>query len=341
MKTTLSLLALLSVGSLFALPACSAEATDDGAVEQSESSEAELGAAAARLVGAHYGLGTGSPSFEGLVFASDGTFFADVDTGIRCITTPCPSSVRLEGRYMASRSWVRLSPNEPSDVTAVTSSLYGWYRYSFATPMSASFKLSRDGGWKQSFVKRRSYCAAPVDCEDQGLPHIFCVGQWTCGATIANQCAFKCGVAAEEVWSPAATRLVAHTDGGGFTPPPPPGSSCGYGAATIALDVATKKIDWQVCGSDVENEPLRMVTGSRILDAAEYAVVEAAAREVKVSTSAICGADKPMLRMTVTTPAGDKTFTDAFYSCTGEGPFVDQIDGLFSALRAAVGPIGG
>ena len=44
----------------------------------------------------------------------------------------------------------------------------------------------------------------------------------------------------------------------------------------------------------------------------------------------------PYMTLDVTTPAGQTTYTDDFYSCMGGGgPFVENIDGVFSALRQA------
>ena len=57
--------------------------------------------------------------------------------------------------------------------------------------------------------------------------------------------------------------------------------------------------------------------------------------EVKISTRELCGADKPMLTLKVTSASqGEKTYTDSFYSCLGgDRVFVDDIDSAFSALR--------
>jgi len=56
--------------------------------------------------------------------------------------------------------------------------------------------------------------------------------------------------------------------------------------------------------------------------------------DVKLTTETICGADKPFMTLEVTSPAGVKKYTDSFYSCMGEGPFVDNIDGVFSTMRS-------
>jgi hypothetical protein len=60
---------------------------------------------------------------------------------------------------------------------------------------------------------------------------------------------------------------------------------------------------------------------------------------VKISHEEICGADKPMLNIHVTSRSqGTKTYTDSFYSCMdGDRTFVDNIDEVFSAFRTVTG----
>src|SRR5688572_12458590 len=96
-----------------AAPGCAADAdpVDDADAEEAAASEDELNAAQRNLVGAYHHTSGAMrpPTFQGLVFNADGTYFADVDTGIRCVRAPCPSHVRLAGRFTATRSYVRLN----------------------------------------------------------------------------------------------------------------------------------------------------------------------------------------------------------------------------------------
>src|SRR5687767_282744 len=97
------------------LTGCAADATeagDEGDAEEAATTQEELNANANRLVGAYLGSGGSMrpPTFQGLVLERDGQFFADIDTGIRCVRAPCPSHVRLTGKFSATRNYVRLDP---------------------------------------------------------------------------------------------------------------------------------------------------------------------------------------------------------------------------------------
>ncbi len=146
------------------------------------------------------------------------------------------------------------------------------------------------------------------------------------------------GAEAITVWPSDAKTLVAQTKGGGFTPQPPAGSTCAFGAQKYTLDVATKKVAWEVCEFKDWSTPLTTKSGTTTLNAANYASVIDAINEVTVSSSPICGADKPLLTISVTsTSQGTKTYKDSFYSCQGDGTYVDNIDGVFSAFGDATG----
>jgi hypothetical protein len=57
---------------------------------------------------------------------------------------------------------------------------------------------------------------------------------------------------------------------------------------------------------------------------------------VTIATEDMCGADKPLYQIEVTTPAGAKTYTDSFYKCQGGNrTYVDGINEVFSVLRTA------
>ncbi len=334
--------AALVVGSAFliAVPGCAADTSDEageeGDAEETAASQDELTSSAAKLAGAYHGTGIGGrpPTFEGIVFQQNGDFFADVDTGIRCITTPCPSNVRLTGRFTATRNFVRLAPKAGEQAHA----LHGRYRYTFSK--SGNLSLTRSGqawkSWNNELSKELSYCAEPTDCSGQDLIHPMCVGQWSCGAQ--RSCAWQCGVfppPTSTIWPADRTTLVANSPGGGFTPPAPPGSTCTIGRQRFTLDIATRELSWEQCDWQPNNQPLHLSTGSRVITTAELATVDVAMNDVKLATEEICGADKPLLSIDVTSASqGTKTYTDSFYSCMGDGrTYVDDIDGVFGALR--------
>ncbi len=144
--------------------------------------------------------------------------------------------------------------------------------------------------------------------------------------------------ATNEVWPSDATTLVAQDHGGGFTPPPPAGSSCGFGAAKYTLNVASKKVSWEVCVFIDWNTPMSKKTGTTSLSAAQLDKINKAMDDVEVTHEDICGADKPMLTLSVSsTSQGTKTYKDSFYSCQKDGTYVTNIDGVFTAFREVTG----
>jgi hypothetical protein len=329
--------AAIFLASAFAtLPGCAADAPQDEAdQEEAAASEDELSSNAQRFVGAFHGEGSvRPPSFEGLVFKLDGTFFGDVDTGIRCIQAPCPSNVHLEGRYTSTKNYLRLSPK-----SGPANGFYGRYKVAFAGDNFTLTSTSIGAGWSNTLSKEISYCAQPSDCAGQGLIHPMCVGSWTCGVSKANACGYKCGIVtppANAIWPASATKLVAETAGGGFTPPPPAGSTCALGRRKYTLDRATRALAWETCNWTSDGSPLHLKTGTTTITVAELAAVNAAMNHLTLATGDLCGADKPLLQIKVTTPAGEKTYSDSFYSCNGGNrTYVDGIDGVFGALSDA------
>lgn len=329
-------LAALSLASAFAmLPGCASDVPQDEAdAEEAAATQDELSANAQRFTGAYQGDRSGIPSFDGLVFKLDGTFFGDIDTGIRCFRAPCPSSAHVDGKFSATKSYLTLSPK-----SGPSTGFYGRYKYAFAGDKLSLSRASLGPDWKNTLDKASSYCAQPSDCGGQGLIHPMCVGGWTCGESKANSCGYKCGITpppANEIWPASATKVVAESPGGGFTPPPPPGSTCGIGKAKFSLDRASRVLSFETCAFPEDGSPLHLVTGSKTISAAELAKVNKAMSGLKIATEQLCGADKPFLSVKVTTPAGEKTYNDAFYSCQGGNrTYVNGIDAVFAALRDA------
>jgi hypothetical protein len=314
---------------LFAMQGCAADAGAE--VGEDGASAEELRASAARLVGAYHSAGESvrPPTFEGLVLKESGDFLADIDTGIRCVMAPCPSHVRLRGKFTATRSTLRLIPL-PGEAS---NDFFGRYAYELVDG-----KLSLDRGgpenkWTDALTSGDSYCTQPSDCEGQSLFVPMCVGSFTCSET--RSCGFRCGVAAS-VFPTDATKLVAENKGGGFAPPPPAGSRCELGAAKYELDMKTSKLTFTECSFKNFSTPFVPVSGTKQLSGAQLASVVAAAKSVSIATQEICGADKPLLEIEVTSASqGKKTYADSFYSCLGEGrTYVDNIDEVFSAFRA-------
>ena len=146
-----------------ALTGCAADAAlvDDAALGESSD---ELTAAGKALIGA-YQDDTGA--FRGLVLTNEkvgprNKFFADVDTGVRCITTPCPSSERIEGTFSASPTMITLRSTTAS---SFSQHLLGQYKY---LVQGDKLSLSRKD-FAQSLARTGTYCGAPSDCGRQNL----------------------------------------------------------------------------------------------------------------------------------------------------------------------------
>ncbi len=324
----IQLLSAMFLGALLAVGGCAADTSQDNGEQQA--SEEELTASASKLVGA-YQDAAGSvrpPTFRGLVFKSDGTFFADIDTGIRCVRAPCPSEQKISGKYTATKNYVHLNQG----VGAEASSFYGRYSYSLTTK-KLSLSRSDWSGWTNTMSPEISYCVETKDCDGQGIIHPMCVGHFDCAS---NTCGYKCGIAVTPIWSAASTKLVAQNAGGGFVRPGPAGSTCATGQSKFTLDVANSSLAWEECNWNDLGLPLHTTSGTTALSAADMKKVNAAMNAVAISKGDICGADKPYLSLKVTSPAGDKTYNDSFYSCQGGNKvYVDNIDAVFGALRDA------
>ncbi len=142
-----------------------------------------------RLAGAW--VGTSGP-FQGLVITRtpEGQgrhFFADVDTGIRCITTPCPSQAHLEGRVTAgTRNLTYRHPDRPSPESAP------FYGTAYAYTLNGStLTLAQRGRIVARLRKAPSYCTEGEQCAEQNLPiTVRCVGYFACES---NACQYRCG----------------------------------------------------------------------------------------------------------------------------------------------------
>ena len=136
------------------------------------------------------------------------------------------------------------------------------------------------------------------------------------------------------IWPANATRLHATSSGGGEIPSPPAGSDCTIGAAEYTLDVASRSLTWSECRYETWQDPWLESTGIRSLTEAEFATVDAAMLGLSLYEGDMCGADKGMLVVEVTTPDGTFEYYDNFYACMDDGRvFVDNIDAVFSAFR--------
>ena len=161
-----------------------------GAGDTLDESGATTEEVSARVLDGFTGAWVGdSGSFHALVFTAttEGAgrhYFADVDTGIRCVRAPCPSEARIEGRFTAGTRNVTLR----GDTSAPGASLLGTYAYALT---ATTLTLSQNGRVVARLHKVTSYCAEADDCGEQRLITPRCLGSFSC--TAEHTCRYTCG----------------------------------------------------------------------------------------------------------------------------------------------------
>lgn len=191
MKTPLA--ALYPMLATLALIGTAATGCDSSETSASE----DLTAAGKKLIGARVAMATvpSGAHFIGLVLSADpvtanaNTFVADIDTGIKCITTPCPSMAHVTGRFTAGTTTLTLTADSGQNI-GLASKLMGKYTY---VKTSTKLTLTKTG-FKQALKNASSYCNADTaaeDCELQDLdsdcPDTVA---WSCSDT--NRCVATC-----------------------------------------------------------------------------------------------------------------------------------------------------
>lgn len=106
---------------------CAADATD-GVDDGADEAESDLSAAGTRLIGSYNGDAGPFHTLEltSVKVGQQNTFAAVVNTGIVCITAPCPSSEVVSGTFTAGAKTITLRPNHTSDNVR---ELFGRFNY--------------------------------------------------------------------------------------------------------------------------------------------------------------------------------------------------------------------
>ncbi|WP_394827619.1 hypothetical protein [Pendulispora albinea] len=140
---------------------------------------------------------TGYPDLRAIVFtrhrAGNGLeFFADVDTGIRCVTTPCPSMARIEGWYTATDRVVTLHTTRVVVVPRTDVFDEGRFdgTYDYRREPNGAFAVTREGETRH-FQSVDTYCRADKDCDHQSYIRPYCLGHAICGDD--SRCGWQCG----------------------------------------------------------------------------------------------------------------------------------------------------
>jgi hypothetical protein len=178
-----SSLVAVALATTGAITGCAADTSADEEVV--DESEEELTKAGKALIGSYK---DDSGKLQGLILTSvkagqANEFIADIDTGIRCITTPCPSSERVTGTFTAGTKTITF---KSSSASSLVQPLLGKYNY---LVQGAKFSIWRKG-YSQSLEKVPSYCAQANDCFGQDIIHPMCLGQFDC---VQNSCSWSCG----------------------------------------------------------------------------------------------------------------------------------------------------
>jgi hypothetical protein len=162
-----------------------------GAADETATGDEDLTQGGKALIGAYVERGAGQ--FRALVLTGEtvspsaNRFFADIDTGVRCIQAPCPSQERVEGTFTGGTKTLTLRSDTASEAAKVILAKYNHQL------VGSKLSLSRAGGFQQSLEKVDSYCGEETkasDCDAQGIVHAQCAGGWTCSA--ASTCSWSC-----------------------------------------------------------------------------------------------------------------------------------------------------
>lgn len=119
----------------------------------------------------------------------------------------------------------------------------------------------------------------------------------------------------DSVWSSSVSQLVLRR-AGGFLPPSQPTADCPIQGVEYTLVVADRSLSAFRCTpGPTAPYPLMRTSASRTLSTAELDALVPKLEALRVVSVDSCGADKPGMTVTVTTPSGVTEYGDSFYSC--------------------------
>jgi hypothetical protein len=138
----------------------------------------------------------------------------------------------------------------------------------------------------------------------------------------------------EAVWGSNVTQLTIHEGGGGLGPVIHPTPDCPDEATEYTLVVANRSLGGFTCTPDATRTLVKQ-TVSRTLSTTEFDALVGKLETLRVITTDACGADKPEVKVTVTTRAETIKYGDSFYACDNNDhlPLIDT-NTLDVALQA-------
>jgi hypothetical protein len=140
-----------------------------------------------------------------------------------------------------------------------------------------------------------------------------------CAGLLAPGCSSNSG-SDESGWSSSVTKLVlASTGGFGSSSQPTP--ECPHDGSEYTLLVANRTLSaWRCAPGHDAPYPLTKASVSRTLTQPEFDALRPTLEALKVVHVDTCGADKPVVVVTLTTPSGTTEYADSFYSCNHDDP---------------------
>jgi hypothetical protein len=151
---------------------------------------------------------------------------------------------------------------------------------------------------------------------------------------VAAACGSNSSNNSDSVWSSSVSRLVLARSGG-FLPPAQPTPDCPSAGDEYTLVVASRSLSaWRCTPGPTAPYPLMRTTASRTLTAAEFDALVSKLEALQVVHIDTCGADKPEVTLSVTTPSGTTEYGDAFYSCIDDGRAKIDSEALDAAAQA-------
>ena len=147
-----------------------------------------------------------------------------------------------------------------------------------------------------------------------------------------------CG-GSDSVWSSSVTQLALRSSGG-FVQPSPTTPDCPGQSVEYTLVVAGRALSASRCSpGPTAPHPLTRTSVSRMLSPAEFDALVSKLQALRVVSVDTCGADKPEVTVTVSTPSGTTEYADSFYSCNHDDhrPTIDT--DTLDAAEAAFGQL--
>jgi hypothetical protein len=142
----------------------------------------------------------------------------------------------------------------------------------------------------------------------------------------------------DSVWSSSVTKLVLKS-AGGFLPPSQPTADCPTEGVEYTLVVADRTLSARRCSpAPGAPYPLLLSTASRVLTGDQFDALLPKLQALRVVSVDTCGADKPEVTVTVTTPSGTSEYADSFYSCPNDNDTRPTIE--TTSLDAAISAFG-